>query len=295
MGKSKYQSIKKANKNKNNIPNFVPYKKLANYINNIDIGEVRSVHTDFGQDLPLEASGEGMYRPLVDYVQRLSKFYLTVYPKRKDNLMEFSKKLKKSPDSFLFLLCFGGDGAPGTETSFLISFLNITSRLMSSRENFMVFGANVDEKCTVVKRYIQHTVAELKHLEENVFELNIADEIVKVEYKIAELPNDMKMLCFLGDELSNSAYYFTKFANANHADCSELNKKIGKDSNDWHPFTNEQRKSSGERAAKKATELAKSKLAKSTQRNHLTNFNQRFEKSSRGCSADRQVYRSSEM
>ena len=27
--------------------------------------------------------------------------------------MEFSKKLKKSPDSFLFLLCFGGDGAPG--------------------------------------------------------------------------------------------------------------------------------------------------------------------------------------
>ena len=143
---------------------------------------------------------------------------------------------------------------------------------MSSRENFMVFDANVDEKCTVVKRYIQHTVAELKHLEENVFELNIADEIVKVEYKIAELPNDMKMLCFLGDELSNSAYYFTKFANANHADCSELNKKIGKDSNDWHPFTNEQRKSSGERAAKKATELAKSKLAKSTQRNHFTNF-----------------------
>ena len=112
MGKSKYQSIKKANKNKN-IPNFVPYKKLANYINSIDIGEVRSVHADFGQDLPLEESGEGMFRPLVDYVQRLSKFYLTVYLERKDNLMEVSKKLKKSPDSFLFLLCFGEDGAPG--------------------------------------------------------------------------------------------------------------------------------------------------------------------------------------
>ena len=226
MGKSKYESNRKANKNKSNIPNYVPYKKLASYINSIDIGEVRSVHTDFGENLSLEESGDGMYRPLVDYVQRLSKFYLTVYPMRKDDLMEFPNVLKKSNDSFLFLLCFGGDGAPGTGTSFLVSFLNVTSRLMSSKENFMVFGANVDEKSTVVKRYIQHTVTELRHLEENIFELNICGTVVKVEYKVAELPNDMKMVCFLASELSNCAHYFTTFANANHSDCSELNKKI---------------------------------------------------------------------
>lgn len=37
MDKSKYQSNRKANKNKNNIPNYIPYKKLASYINRIDI------------------------------------------------------------------------------------------------------------------------------------------------------------------------------------------------------------------------------------------------------------------
>ena len=101
--------------------------------------------------------------------------------------------------------------------------------------------------------------------------MNICGTVVKVEYKVAELPNDMKMLCFLASELSNCAHYFTTFANANHSDCSELNKKIG-NHDGWKPFTNEQRRCDGMKATKKATELAKSKLAKSTQRNHLTNF-----------------------
>ena len=225
MGKAKYISNRKANKNNDNIPNYVPYKKLSDYINSIDIGEVRCLQNDFGKDLSAEDCGNGVYRPLVNYVQRISKFYLTVYPQRKDTLKQFETFKKQADDSFLFLLNYGGDGAPGSGTVFLISYLNTTQRLMSSRENFSVFGANCDEKSLVVLRYLRQVMSDLTYLENNIFEIKVTERTIKVEYKLAELPNDMKMLCFLASELSNSAYYFTTFANANQSDCDDLTKK----------------------------------------------------------------------
>ena len=154
MGKAKYICIRKANKNDENVPNYVTYRTLADYINDIDIGIIRDVKTDFGQGLEGEESGEGVYRPLIPYVQRILEFYLNVYKKRNDEMKQFTSFPKKSEDSFQFLINFGGDGAPGSGTAFLFSFLNIGQRLMSSRENFLVFGAFCKENCTLVRRYI---------------------------------------------------------------------------------------------------------------------------------------------
>ena len=71
---------------------------------------------------------------------------------------------------------------------------------------------------------------------------------VKVQFKMNELPNDMKMLCFL---LSNSATYFTTilFANVNRNDAMDIKKFFGTNSlivygwtrivhlNRWRKFT----------------------------------------------------------
>ena len=44
---------------------------------------------------------------------------------------------------------------------------------------------------------------------------------------MGELRNDMKMLCFLGGELSNNAHYFTTFANVNKHDLHDKTKVFG--------------------------------------------------------------------
>ena len=199
---------------------------MSKYIREIDIGILRDVQEDFGQGLPEEDSVEGSYRPLIPYVQRISQFYFNVCKDRTDTLKQFPNFSKKEDNSFQFLISFGGDGAPGSGTAFLVAFLNIGQRLMSSKENFLVFGAYCKEDCEQVRRYILQTVLDLKHLEGNIFEITSGGTVMKVEYKVAELPNDMKMLCFLAGELSNCAHYFSTFANVNHSDCSNIKKKL---------------------------------------------------------------------
>ena len=49
-------------------------------------------------------------------------------------MKEFNSFPKKKEDSFQFLINFGGDGAPGSGTAFLFSFLNIGQRFR--RETF---------------------------------------------------------------------------------------------------------------------------------------------------------------
>ena len=55
----------------------------------------------------------GMFREVSTYIQRLAKFYLSVNQYGADKLLTFNVFHKKDDSSFLFLLAFGGDGAPG--------------------------------------------------------------------------------------------------------------------------------------------------------------------------------------
>ena len=48
-----------------------------------------------------------------------------------------------------------------------------------------------------------------------MFTINTESGNVNVEFKLSELPNDMKMLCSLAGELSNAAKCFTTFADVN--------------------------------------------------------------------------------
>ena len=52
-------------------------------------------------------------------------------------------------------------------------------------------------------------------------------EPVKVKFVVSELHNDMKMLAFLGGELSNSAKYFSTFADVSTENANNINGTFG--------------------------------------------------------------------
>ena len=79
---------------------------------------------------------------------------------------------------------------------------------------------------------------DIAHLEKNVF-------VIKgktVRFEFSEIPNDMKMLCFLGGELSNSAEYFSSFGNVTNKDMSNIKFTFGScQNNEWQPWDYDER------------------------------------------------------
>lgn len=225
-------------------------------------------------DLPEDELGEGMFRDLVQFSLRLAEFYIKVNMNRIDKLRNFEEIKKNHLSSTLFLMAIGGDEAPITGTSFLLSFLNVGKRLASSFENFLLFGANVKENGSVVRRYLLKLLTDIKRLESEVFTLNIQGTTHLVEFKLEALPNDMKMSAFLAGELSNASYYFTKFANVTKDGAQDVSKsKFGKwDNVDWKPFTYEQRISDAKQVIKKKLELSKKNIKPVTMHSNLTSF-----------------------
>ena len=74
----------------------------------------------------------------------------------------------------------------------------------------------------------------------NIFEIATHSGIHKVEFKLAELPNNMKMVAFLAGELSNAATYFCTFANVRRNEANDCKKTFGEEpKNYWKPFTHE--------------------------------------------------------
>jgi hypothetical protein len=112
----------------------------------------------------------------------------------------------------------------------------------SNKESFLIFGANVDENSPVVRNFILKTISDMKYLESKVFDVVLNDDTMKVEFKLSELPNDMKMLAYLGGELSNSSHYFTTFADVNQSDSNDFSKHFGYSSTShWKPFPYDKR------------------------------------------------------
>ena len=272
MGKRKYISVRKSNKAPG-IINFVSYKTLADHINQIDIGEVRSIDPDYTEGVEDDDKGDGMYRNVQNYVPVLAKFYLEVNKERKDKLKVFTKFPKKNQSSVLFLIAVGGDEAPGSGTSFLISFLNVGKRIASSMENYLIFGANVKENSIIVKRYLKDLVHQLHYLESKVFDIESDDGVIPVEFKVEGLPNDLKMLAFLAGELSNAASYFTTFANVNKNDSNDITKEFSINGKTyWKPFSYQKRLVDAQQVTQKKKELEKKKVKAKTMRAELTSY-----------------------
>ena len=173
MGKQKYRSIRKANRNsifqKHKMGNYVPYSDLAKYIAGLDIGEIKHLCPNLVGFQEVQDTPVGIYRELRDYIPRLAEFYIKVNHHRSDKLLTFNNFTKKDPSSILFLIAFGGDGAPGVGTVFSVSFINVGKRLLSSSETFMVFGGDVQEGSLAARRFVVKATADLIYLESQVF------------------------------------------------------------------------------------------------------------------------------
>ena len=242
-------------------PALVPYYKLAKFLEEINIGTLHSV-----EDLCENSDDKinGFYRNLQEYLSRLAEFYLKVY--KEDDFDWFG-----SP--FTFKVAIGGDGAPfgknDQSCAWLVSFLNKGKRFLSSEDNFLIFGANCSENCTAVEKYVSNILSDISYLEKNIFSINGKN----VKFVFSELPNDMKMLCFLAGELSNSAKYFSTFANVSYYDMSKIDFTFGHSEDDkWRPWAYEERLNVAKQVENLKKKVVKSKLAKNTKRNKVTTF-----------------------
>lgn len=214
------------------IPLIVPYNKLMPFIKNIRIGTIYSVSEKLCDGLPEEEKVQGCYRNLKELLLILAQFYFCnskVFP-----LVWFDEPNK-------FYVSLGGDGAPfgkyDTACSWLVGFLNLGKGILSSNENYLLFGANCGENCVPVQRFIKQLMLEVDEIEKTTFPVSVNGTIVPVKFYFAELPNDMKMLAFLAGELSNSAKFFSSFATVSTDNCNKVDGTFGADTNNtWKPW-----------------------------------------------------------
>ena len=150
----------------------------------------------------------------------------------------FESFSKKDPSSSLFAMAIGGDAVPATCMAILVSFLNVGERVPRNKEQFLLFGGDFEESSNVYN-FFKILIKDIRFLHGKVFEIT-SDGVRKVEFKLTELPNDMKMLVFLAGELSNAATYFCTFANVKRNEANDCQKTFGEAvGNYWKPFTYE--------------------------------------------------------
>lgn len=282
LGKRKYQSVRQALSMKNHpskvgaktritlssgfkMPKLLTYNNLMAEVKRIDIGKVYEIDENYVAGIDSDENVNGAYRDLREYLPRLARFYL------QKNTKETLKWFGETEGTFL--VAFGGDGCPfgkhESACSFLISFLNVGRKVMSSNDNFIVFGANCQETSPVVKKYVNSAVRQIVDLEGKIFEI----EGLSVTFKIKELPNDMKMVAMLAGELSISARYFSPFANVSKDDCTNLKGTFGVGrGHTWEPWKYEQRVAVVQKVDNYKETLAKQKCPQKQMRPKITDF-----------------------
>lgn len=281
MGKKKYRAvfryssyIREGSKFKriivgnSRIPKLVPYYKLMPFIKSIDIGKLYSVRDELCQGLPEHEKVSGVYRDLTELLLTLAKYYLSC---RRKDLQWFGS----APHTFS--IAIGGDGSPfmkyNTACAWVISFLNIDKGVLSSDENFLLFGANCSENCTPVHKFLDKINKEIQAIEKKTFSVTLPNDTVinDVKFVFSELPNDMKMLCFIAGEVSNSATYFSTFANVNKDEIADTNGTFSLDRNTkWKPWSYEKRLKDSDSVSKFKKSVAKKKVTEATKRNNIT-------------------------
>ena len=100
LGKQKYLNSRKANKKAkfqgHSVPNYISYKELAQVINIIDIGTVKNL-SDLSGDYK---NTPVVYKKPIEFILRLTEFYLFVNEERLDKLKSFEHFPCKEASSF---------------------------------------------------------------------------------------------------------------------------------------------------------------------------------------------------
>ena len=95
-------------------------------------------------------------RDIKELLLNLAKFYLC---QSRYKLIWFQGEVN------MFYVSFGGDGTPfgkdDTACAWLVSFLNIGRGVLSSNENYLLFGANCKEDCIPVLHFFKKLVSDI--------------------------------------------------------------------------------------------------------------------------------------
>ena len=282
MGKRKYRAIYKALSTKKShlkgakqerinvmgckVPRLLPYNKLIDQVKSIDIGRTVDIRLEFCNDLEDCEKVSGCFRPLSQFLPLLASFYLQLEKETGENLLWFGEENT-------FQVVLGGDGAPfgkeDTACSWLVSFLNRGKHVLSSNENFMIFGANCSEDSVVVQRYVSNLFKEISVMEKQSY--SISDR--EIRFKFSEFPNDLKMLAFLAGELPVSARYFSTFANVCTEDCDDPKGTFGKgNGHKWQPWSYSSRLKVSKEVKKVKLKVEKQNISAKTKRKKVTDF-----------------------
>lgn len=239
------------------------------FVKSLDIGKLYSVREMLCNGLNEEEKVSGVYRNIEEMLPRLARYYLM-----NEGMYEL---LWFNDQPFTFHVSVGGDGAPfgkeDTACSWLVSFLNIGRGVLSSNENFLLFGGNCKEDCIPMRRFIDKLVEDIDHVEKTTYPVEYRGNSVDVKFRISELPNDMKMLAFLGGELSNAATYFSTFANVSTYTMSALDGSFSSSVKaKWAPWKYDDRVSAAKEVEKFKNSLSKKNLSATTFRSKVTSF-----------------------
>ena len=249
------------------LPKILPYGKLINFVNTIDVGNTKDIK-DFCYNLDADEVVDGVYRELQPFLLQLADMYVCLNQSN-PFLLHFGS------EPYHFRVALGADGAPfGKDyqaTAWLVSFLNVGQQIASENDNFVFAGANCDEAHISVQRYAQKLVSDIAFIEGKSFDLQLSRASVK--FTVDLIPSDMKWASTFSGELGNSAFYFSSFGNVNSDNKSKVNASFGPaDQSTWRPWVYEERLQVATKVETKRNELDQTRLAESTKRTKLLNF-----------------------
>ena len=223
------------------VPSLVPYKDVMNFISEQEIGtlhnipqtradsEIEKENEDVNQNLlPLVP---GHFIDLQERLLQMANLYLHIDSYR-PNFLSWCGKERGN-----FLVAIGADGAPFGKSNeacaWLVSFINVTERVASPYDNFLICGGNCAEDHPSMLEYGKLVRSQISVLEKQTF--TIKGLQVKFSFKL--VPSDMKWLSKFSGEISNAATYPNPFANVDQKGLSERGCTLGTGPGDkWKPW-----------------------------------------------------------
>lgn len=267
-GKRRRTEFKKGCK----VPSLVPYKDLMKFISEQAIGTLHNI-PQARADSEIEKESEDVNQELlplvpghfIDLEERLiqmADLYLHIDSHRPNFLNWFGKEKGN------FLVAIGADGAPfgkcNEACAWLVSFLNVTERVSSPYDNFLICGGNCGEDHPSMIEYGKLLKSQISVLEKQIF--TVKGQQVNFTFKL--VPSDMKWLSKFSGELSNAATYPNPFANVNQKGLSERGCTLGTGPGDkWKPWAYDFRM----KVANKVAQF-KQKQAKPTNASQMQTF-----------------------
>jgi len=255
------------------LPRLVEYKKLIKFMTSYDIGELLPVpQAQVGEFS--EESGDllepvsGRCRDLEKYLIDLANLYLYLEQAEVLSLDWFGNA------EGAFAVAIGADGAPfgkhNEATAWLISFLNITDRVASCYDNFILLGANCKEDHPHMKRYAsQLRDVDLPNIECNVYTIRG----IECTFVFELVPADQKWLATFSGELNNAATYPSPFANVSKDDLNKVGCSIGfSECDTWKPWAYSKRLKDVKAVEGKKNSLLKKGKTLSAVRPAITKF-----------------------